>query len=363
MNLSKPQLVRIASNIRDRLRVLAVSREAQVSQKLASFVNLTHHLGTIQRKLNVCQTRNWQGAGAKVMSILESALRDVPYHLQGIERAVQACKIDVPSVPEIYEELVAADEEFAGLAYQKEGDLLAVSTDPIGLDGVYLGEFQIQLYVTSLADMRYNSVYGVVALDPHPATSNECVTHPHVSDERLCAGDAGAAIQAALTSGRICDFFVLVRSVLTHYNPSSPYVSLENWSGTPCSDCGYVASGDDLCTCSHCEEDFCSECSSYCPRCEETTCLGCLEKCSACEDPVCPSCTTSCPECGERLCKTCAEEEQCPCLEEKENKDDSDQTEDSEATPSGTAEAGTPTFDVMREAARATASTVGVDPA
>jgi hypothetical protein len=47
-------------------------------------------------------------------------------------------------------------------------------------------------------------------MDPHPSSRNNEVTHPHVSGERLCAGDAGAAIEAAIASGRICDFFVLV---------------------------------------------------------------------------------------------------------------------------------------------------------
>ena len=63
----------------------------------------------------------------------------------------------------------------------------------------------------------------MIALDPHPAALNDAVTHPHVSDERLCTGDAGAAIQAALAAGRVFDFFTLVRSVLVTYNPESPY--------------------------------------------------------------------------------------------------------------------------------------------
>ena len=62
-------------------------------------------------------------------------------------------------------------------------------------------------------------MYRVVALDPHPAGSDESVTHPHVRDEQLCAGDAAAAIRSALAGGRICDFFLLVRSVLDRIQP------------------------------------------------------------------------------------------------------------------------------------------------
>ncbi len=65
------------------------------------------------------------------------------------------------------------------------------------MNDVHLGDFEIQLHVPSLAEMRYNSIFRIVALDPHPAASNDCVTHPHVSDERLCPGDAGAAINMA----------------------------------------------------------------------------------------------------------------------------------------------------------------------
>lgn len=363
MNLSKRQLVRTADRIRDKLQVFTAHQEKLVQQKLSSLIDLIDRLQGIRRKLDTCRARNWQAAGARIMSDMEAALRDVPYHTQEIERAIQACSTKVPSLAEMYQELIQADEEFDGLMYHKEGDLLSVQTEPIELEDVYLGEFEIQLHVPGLAEMRYNSVYRVVALDPHPAASNECVTHPHVSDERLCAGDAGAAIQAALVGGRICDFLLLVRSVLTHYNPDSPFVSLENWHGTPCYECGYVTCGDDLYWCSCCEYDFCSECSSYCRRCDESICLGCLENCSVCENPVCPACMTVCPECGERLCKMCLEEQQCPCLEERENEDDSDETKTREAITSQAAEAGTSGFDVTRQAARTTASTVGVNPA
>ena len=38
--------------------------------------------------------------------------------------------------------------------------------------------------------------YRVIALDPHPATKSESITHPHVQDERLCEGEGHAAIAA-----------------------------------------------------------------------------------------------------------------------------------------------------------------------
>ncbi len=363
MNLSQQQLVRIASDIWDHLLMLKRSKQLQVQGRVTGLIEQMNRLVTIRRKLSLCEIRNWQAAGEKVLRQVEAALRDIPYHIQQAEQAVQACNIKVPSVTEVCQELIQADEEFDGLMYHSEGDLLAVTTEPIELNDVHLGEFEIQLHVHSLAEMRYNSIYRIVALDPHPAASNECVTHPHVSDERLCPGDAGAAINMALDAGRICDFFLLVRSVLTHYNPDSPYVSLDNWNGTVCYECGYVASGDDVYWCSCCENDFCSECSSYCRRCDETTCVGCLESCTVCDEPVCPSCMVVCRECGERLCRNCLDDMACPCIEENEENHNEESENTTTVAASDSNEKRDGGFDVIREAARATERTVGIDAA
>jgi hypothetical protein len=143
----------------------------------------------------------------------------------------------------------------------------------------------------------------------------------------MCEGDASAAITAALTNGRICDFFQLVTAVLTNYNPNSPYVALADWEGRPCYDCGYTMGGDDIHWCSSCENDFCDECTSYCRRCDDTTCRSCLEECSACGDLVCPSCKMKCPECGKLICKTCHEEQLCPCVQEREEQEEQQEQE------------------------------------
>ena len=364
MSLSQRQIIRIASDIRDRLLVLKRSRHRPVQGKLGNVIEQMERLRAIQRKLKLCEARDWYAVSEKVIRQIEGALRDIPYHIQQVQETVRAWDITVPSMAEIYGELSQADEEFGGLVYHEEGDLLAVSTEPIELQNTYLGEFEIQLRVPSLAEMRYSEIYRIFALDPHPAASNDAVTHPHVNDGQLCSGDAGAAINAALAAGRICDFFLLVRSVLTNYNPGSPYVSLDNWQGVACYECGYTTSGDDVYWCTACEHDFCSDCSSCCRQCDESTCVSCLENCPACEEPVCPSCLTRCPDCEEPICKTCLEERQCPCIEENEENQDE---ESEHTTTSVTASDGNAQhvsgFDVARETARAAETTVGIDAA
>ena len=244
---------------------------------------------------------------------------------------VESAKLKSPSIRDILADLQQAQEEFEDLKYVEKDGLLAVTTDAIELEGFYLGEFEIRLQIGSLSQYkRHSMIYQVVALDPHPAACNDSVTHPHVSDEHMCEGDAGAAIEAALTNGRICDFFHLVTAVLTNYNPNSPYVALADWEGRPCYDCGYTMASDDTHWCSSCEEDFCDECTSYCRRCDETTCSGCLEECTVCGDLICPSCKMSCPECNRLICKNCHEQEQCPCIQERQEQEQQEQEKDND---------------------------------
>ena len=333
--------LRLAADIREQMLAYHRKRRQFIEQQLALLADDMARLETLRRKLNVCELRNWQFAANKLMVMGEAVLNDVPHHVAGAREAFASRKIRVPSVREIYESLLQTEDEFGCLEYRRERKLLVVATEPIELEGVYLGPFEIQLHIPSLTDMRYSSMYYVVALEPRPAASNEGVTHPHVSDEQLCAGDAAAALHTALASGRICDFFTLVKAVLGAYNPDSPFVSLDKWFGVSCYDCGSVVDDDEAMWCRVCEHDHCPDCASYCHKCDETTCLACLKECAACdestcrncietcpvcEEPVCHSCLTTCPDCERRLCTICLEDEQCPCVEEREeSEDDQDQ--------------------------------------
>ncbi len=73
--------------------------------------------------------------------------------------------------------------------------------------------------------------YRVIALDPHPAAGNEMVTHPHVSDEHVCLGDATIAVKQALATGRVCDACHLIplqaRKAISEYLEVRPPVSTD----------------------------------------------------------------------------------------------------------------------------------------
>ncbi|MHC4356850.1 MAG: hypothetical protein ACYS0H_29475, partial [Planctomycetota bacterium] len=196
------------------------------------------------------------------------------------------------------------------------------------LEYVTLGPFSIQLELDKFRELHKDHPYHVVALNPNPAATDDSVTHPHVSGERVCEGDGAAAIRACLEQGRLCDFFTMVRSILTTYNPDSPYVALDNWDGAPCYDCGYAMNSEDTYYCYNCERDFCAECSTYCRQCEQTACICCCGQCSYCEEYACTNCISECSECEEIYCQSCLEDGICPtCKEEKEKTNEEQETQ------------------------------------
>ena len=132
---------------------------------------------------------------------------------------------------------------------------------------------------------------------------------------------------------RVCDAFLLVRSVLETYNSSSPYVSLDNWEGIACYDCGYTVPEEEIYYCEHCDREFCSECFGYCSHCETSLCRGCLTTCPECEQDRCENCMATCQACGESICIGCLQEELCPaCTQESEDLQDEIEIE-SQPTP------------------------------
>lgn len=326
--LSGRGLWQVAEAIRTRLHAARLNRFRETQGRLRDLSADLAELESIRRKLGLCASRGWTASAGSLMEQATQRLRCLHYGALETEKALGKPEVPVPNVRDVLEELLQAEEEFEGLRYYPEDQILAVVTDTIELEGVHLGDFEVRLHIPALGDPGFRNLYRIVARDPHPSVRNDAVTHPHVNEERLCAGDAVAAIDAALAGGRICDFFILVRSVLTNYNRDSAYVSLRDWEGVGCHDCGSVMRAGDTSYCASCDGDFCSDCSSSCSRCDETTCLGCLESCPVCEDSVCGGCMTTCPACGERLCRRCREESKCLCLEEgstnEEEADDND---------------------------------------
>jgi hypothetical protein len=199
----------------------------------------------------------------------------------------------VPSLTELVAELHQLEAEFAEVEIDARAGVLSVLTEPLVLEGMHLGAFSLRLDLKRLACRRGNYALAVVAQAPNVPSIDASVTHPHVRDERLCAGDATVPLARALAQGRLADAFHLVSAVLHTYNRSSAYVQLEEWEGRLCEDCGDSCLAEEAWHCEGCGRDFCGECIHGCCRCGRMRCMACLREAE--ED--------------RKLCRSCNEDE------------------------------------------------------
>lgn len=209
----------------------------------------------------------------------------------------------------IYEELVAARDEFDDFVVDLRRQTLSVMTSEVELEGIYLGRFRILLDLQTLSE---SVNYSVTAESPNRAAARSDVTHPHVMDDRLCEGDAKAPLSSALRTGRFCDFFQIIEQTLHSYNPDSAYASLAEWNDhTTCHSCGDRIPEYEGHYCDQCEADTCEDCCTSCGHCHGSACDLCIEKCSTCDDGFCSTCLEACPRCSTSVCPDCLTDSLC----------------------------------------------------
>lgn len=269
--------------------------------------------------------RGWLSSAEKVISRVNRNLNDFSYYLQKFKELVNADETVLPKLSDIYAELVQIEQEFGEIKFDSNEKAISVTTEPITLNDIPLGPFEVKLSIEQISKLYSDAPFRIIALEPNPAGSNDSVTHPHVSEERLCEGDGHVSIRSAIEQGRFCDFFTMAINILQTYNPDSPYISLDDWEGLSCYDCGCTVSGDDCYYCEYCDRDYCSECSTYCQKCDTTVCLGCACECPSCNEPVCQSCTAKCKDCEQTFCKDCLDEEGLCQNCQEQRKEDSDE--------------------------------------
>lgn len=317
-------LIRMAGRIH---RQLSLAAPGACSKWESEVHNLLGRLRSMERHwhhLSVARSRGWHAAAAEKEQDLQAeviGIELISFHLFRRPRQLPASP-QAPMLRTIVDELRQLREEFEDVQIDLKEGLIGVSTDHIVLEGIDLGPFSIELHVSRLADRLDGGCFNCVALEPNPAASNEATTHPHVQDGHLCAGEAALPIQAALKDGRIADAFVLIRSVLQSYNSDSPYIALENWSGTRCEDCDYLADSERMYFCNGCERDVCEECHSYCEICNEGCCRSCLETDTVSGNRCCAACRRICSLCERTVDEESFDEatELCPgCLEQHQS--------------------------------------------
>ncbi|MHC4629551.1 MAG: hypothetical protein ACYTDV_21460 [Planctomycetota bacterium] len=260
----------MANRIREGLMQLKHGRYLELVRQLTTLAGQFQQLTAESRKMGASLPRGWFAAAERNRKSVSRLLGEVEYSLPRIRHLADKPQKETSKLSVLIDELDALEKEFGDIEFKASENTISAITEPITLDDIYLGPFQIQLELDKLDQLYCSSPYFVIALEPNPAATDDSVTHPHVNSDKLCEGDGSAAIRAALEEGRICDFFTIVRSILNTYSPDSPYVSLDNWDGAACYDCGYTVSSEDTYFCQYCEHDYCSDCSTYCRGCEET---------------------------------------------------------------------------------------------
>lgn len=294
------QALRAAVKIHEKLR-----GPPRITQYLYLPQSAWDELCRTARHLRHAEQRGWPAA-------VQSLVQDLDYTALRFQREMELLRNSLPSqttprvtmsAGEIASELIALAEEFEQVKIDLPGCKISVVTAGIELESVSLGAFRIVLRWDRLGQ---NPAYDCEAQDPNCPSDREDVTHPHVQDGQLCEGEGAAAIKAALSEGRLYDFFVLVRQILGTYNPGSAHVSLDDWNGRlSCHGCGSGMSEDDYSSCERCDERFCSDCSWCCQACSRSICSDCSSFCAECDERCCDTCLAPLPGTSTLLCSHC----------------------------------------------------------
>jgi hypothetical protein len=284
------------------------------------------------RQLDVCQRRDWTHAAALLGDCLQRTLERCSERFQEINRQVSGhgSPLFVQRTRDIFDDLVSLAAEFERVSVDRPNQTVSVTTESIVLEEINLGPFEIRLHWDRIGERR---PYEVLAREPNTAGESSETTHPHVRGEQLCEGDGRVPIDRALRAGRLLDFFQLVSRILDTYNSGSAYVSLSNWNGSPCADCGDAVCDGDQYACDRCGDLLCRECLSSCARCDAICCHSCTNYCRSCEESICSGCQHDCSQCQRPVCNSCLSETGlCQECQEEQDAESFDEDE-SDSTP------------------------------
>jgi hypothetical protein len=274
------------------------SNSAPYADVLATLLHRQQAVQVAWERFATAQSHGWFLAAHLLNDQLLNQIRRLHLDTGAVLARADEPHTPIPSVHELLVDLRQLSDEFEHIEVLPKEKMLVAHTPPIELEGLGLGPFAIQLHLDRLSCELGSRCFDCVALEPNRPGANDSVTHPHVKDDALCAGDAAVPIATALAQGRIADAFCLVKAVLENYNSESPYVSIGEWEGIRCSDCDSIVASDQLYHCDACGNDFCDECFSYCDLCEQSYCRSCLEQDRVSDQRCCPDCRTTCSECG-----------------------------------------------------------------
>lgn len=163
-----------------------------------------------------------------------------------------------------------------------QANRLLVPHAAVEIQGVVFGPFEV----------AFN--FGVASRDYHVVTVHTLneehakigATHPHVSDDILCAGTVASRLREALDLGALVLASELVAGVLQSYSPSNAHWSIANMP-VLCAECKRRTWNDEIEECACCHAKVCPNCAAFAedndlpPLCEK-----CSEVCDACNRSV-----------------------------------------------------------------------------
>ncbi len=283
------------------------SRVESESDSARGWQSLENHFDAVQhtrRLLHFAASRNLAQARAELTRDLCHYLDQLARQAELLRTAHDTPEVRTPDRCDWIREVRQLETEFGAVEIRWSDHVLRAVTEPIVLRDVSLGPFAIDFHWDCDRHSLGGGSFEVIALEPNPPAGREDVTHPHVRDGSLCAGDASAPLKRAVADGRLVDAFLLVRAVLVHYNPHSPHVPLSEWDGFACADCQSRGDRDERYSCEGCDCDLCGECALSCAACPATRCADCLTPCDRCLARHCPGCLTS-DDRDRALCSDC----------------------------------------------------------
>lgn len=274
----------------------------------------------LQRQIHRARQHGFELAVRKLEARWPAALQALQSRLPPGRDSPQT---SVPDLRFLYDEICGLQAEFGAWTCDLAAGTLSVRTEPLQFDDLEPGVYEIRLHLRKLNWPGACRILGGL-----PASADPDVTHPHVRSEQLCAGEGANALQTALDSGRISDFFVIVASILRTFNSDSAYVDLNHWHGSTCESCGDIVPEEDQVRCPDCDHELCRDCLQRCDDCGQLHCGGCLFECVACGEPQCHACLRTCEHTAELYCES--------CFEEREHEEPTNEWQNSQlpATPS-----------------------------
>jgi hypothetical protein len=246
--------------------------------------------------------RGWSCATTDLCRQLQMRLKWLVTDLNAAAARLDQVAAPLPAVGDLYQELLALQQEFDEVVINLKATLITVTTDAIALDGLDLGRFDL---VWDWSRLDEHDALRVVAREPNGPADRDDITHPHVQDECLCEGEATVPLRQALESGRLGDYFLILRQTLETYNPRSAYVNLHDWHGLDCENCGATRSRDDLFGCDNCDNRVCEDCLERCATCSTSACRSCLYLCETCDQFFCPRCWPTGLQPVSLVCRSC----------------------------------------------------------